>query len=74
MTSTEAAPDLNNGRGTTTIEAAQDDPFQHTKGTVTDPTVTHHTSHTTIPPNTAAPQATTLRTTVNHIHANPTNC
>ena len=73
MTCTEAAPDHNNGTGTAAIEAAQDDPIQHTKDTVTDPTVTHHTSHTANPPHTAAHQATTLRIAVDHIHDLPTD-
>ena len=43
MTCTEAALDHNKGMGTATIEAAQGDPIQHTKTTVTEPTMTHHT-------------------------------
>ena len=73
ITHTEAAPDCNNGMGIATIESAQDDPIQHTKATVTEPTMTHHTSHTTDHPHTAAHQVTTLRTAVGHIHAHPTD-
>ena len=56
MTCTEASPDHNNGTGTATIEAAQDDPIQHTKDTDPDPAITHYTSHTTNHPHTAAHQ------------------
>ena len=73
VTCTEAASDHNNGMDTATIEAAQDDPIQHTKDTVTDPTVTHHTGHTANHPQTAAHEVTTLRTAVNHIHTHPTD-
>ena len=73
VTCTEATPDHNNGMGTATTEAAQDDPIQHTKDTVTDPAMTHHTGHTTNHPHTAAHQVTALRTTVDHIHVHPTN-
>ena len=34
MSCPEAAPDHNNGTGTATMEAAQDDPIQYTKDTV----------------------------------------
>ena len=73
MTYTEATPDHDNGMGTAAIEAAQDDPIQHTEITAADPTMTHQTSHTTNHPHTAAHQVTTLRTTVNHSHAHPTD-
>ena len=49
MTCTEAAPECNNGTGTATMEAAQDDPIQHTRDTVAGYPMTHHTSHTTNP-------------------------
>ena len=74
MTCTEFAPDHGNGMGTATIEAAQDDPIQHTEDTATDPTMTHYTCHTANHPHTAAHQDTTLRTTVDHIHVHPTDC
>ena len=74
MTCTEATPDHNNRTGSATIEAAQDNPIQHTKDTVTGPAMTLHTIHTTNPPCTTAYKATTLRTTADHIHAHPTNC
>ena len=73
MTCTETASDHNNGTGTATKEAAQDDYIQHTEDTVTDPTMTHHTGHTTNPPDTTADEATALRTTVDHIHTHPTD-
>ena len=47
MTCTEATSDHNSGMGTATMEAAQDIPIQHTKDTVANPAMTHHTSHTT---------------------------
>ena len=59
VTSTDANPDHNNGTGTTTIEAAQDNPIQHSGDTLTG--------------HTAAHQAITLRITVNHILDLPTN-
>ena len=43
MTCTEATPDHNNGTGTATIEAAQDNPIQHTRDTVTGHAMTLHT-------------------------------
>ena len=61
MTCTEAAPYHNNGTGSAAIEAAQDDPIQHTEDTVAGPTITHHIGHTANPPHTAAHQASTLR-------------
>ena len=64
MTCTEAIADHNNGTGTITIEAAQHDPIQHTKDTVTGHAMTYQTSHTASPPHTAAHQATNLRITV----------
>ena len=67
MTYTEAAPDHENGTGT----AAQNDPIQHTKDTVADPTKTHHTGHTINHAHTTAHQVTALRTTVDHIHTQP---
>ena len=73
VTCTETAPDHNNGTGSATIEAAQNDPIQHIKDTVAGPAMTYHTSHTANPPCTAANQATTLRTATNHIHAHPAN-
>ena len=57
--------------GTATTEAAQDDPIQHSEAKVTEPTMTHHTSHTADHPYTAAHQFTTLRTAVDHIHVHP---
>ena len=74
MTCTEATPEHNNRMGTATIGAAQDNPIQHTKDTVTDPTVTHHIGHTINHPHTAAHWVTTIRTTVDHIHTHPTDC
>ena len=73
MTCTEAPPDHNNGTCSATIEAAQDDPIQHTDDTVTDPTMTHPTGHITNPPHTTVHQATTLRTTADHIYTHPTD-
>ena len=61
MTCIEVAPDHNNGTGSATIEAAQDNSIQHTKDTVAGPAMTLHTSHTTNPTQTAAHQATTLK-------------
>ena len=72
MVCTEAAPDQNNGTGTAVIEAAQDNPIQHTEDTVADPTMTHHTGHKANHPHTASHQVTTLRTPVDYIHAHPT--
>ena len=72
-TCTEAASNHNNGTGTSTIEAAQDDPIQQTRDTAASPTMTHHTSYTANPPHTTAHQATTLRITVDHTHDQPTN-
>ena len=74
MTCTNATPDHNKGTDTATIEAAQGDPIQHTKATVTEPTMTHLTSHTADHPHTTAHQVTTLKTIVDHIHAHPTDC
>ena len=54
MTYIEATPDHNNGTGTATIEAAQDDSIQHTEDTAIGPAKTHHTGHTANPPLTAA--------------------
>ena len=65
MTCIEATPDHTNGTGTAAREADQEDPIQHTEDTVIDPTMTHHTGHTT------AHQVTTVRTAVDHIHAHP---
>ena len=59
---------------TATIVAVKDNPIQHIKVTVTDPTMTHHTFHTANHPHTTAHQDTTLRTTVDHVHAYPTDC
>ena len=74
MTYTEGAPDYNNGMGTVTIEAVQDNPIQHTEDTVIDLTMTHHTDHTTYHPHTAGHQVTVHRIAVDHIHAHPTDC
>ena len=71
MTCTEAAPDHNNGIGTAALEAAQDNPIQHTEHTVADSAVTHHTGHSINHPHTTAHEVTTLRTAVDHIHAHP---
>ena len=46
VTHTEATPDHNKGTGTATTEAAQGSPFQHTKSTATELTMTHHRSCT----------------------------
>ena len=73
VTCTEAASD-HNRIGTAAIEAAQDNPIQHTEDIVTDPAITYHTSHTTNHPHTAAHQVTAHRTAVDHIHAHPTGC
>ena len=70
MTCIEATLDHNKGMGTATIEAAQGNPIQHTKATVAEPAMTHHTSHIADHPHTTANQVTTLRTTVDHIHIN----
>ena len=67
MTCTEATTDHDNGMG---IETAKDNLIQHTKDTVSDPAMTHHTGHTTNHPHTAAHQVTALRITVDHIQAN----
>ena len=74
MSCTEAAPDDNKGKGTATIEAAQGCPIQHTKATVTEPTMTCLTGHTAEHTHTTDHQVTALRTTVDHIHTHPTNC
>ena len=74
MTCTEATLNHNNGTGTASIEAAQDNPIQHTRDTVTGHAVTHHTSYTAKPSHTTAHQTTALRITVDHIHDFPTNC
>ena len=68
VTCTKATPDHNNRTGTATIEAAQDDPIQHTEDTVRGPAMTHHTGHTANPPHTTAHQATALRITVDHTY------
>ena len=73
MICTEAAPNHSNGTDTTTIEAAQDVPIQHTKDTATGPAVTHHTGHTANPLHTAAHWVTTLRIIVDHVHDYPIN-
>ena len=59
--------------GTTAIEASQGNSIQHTKATVSEPTLTCLTDHTTDHPHTAAHQVTVLMTAVDHIHAHPTN-
>ena len=71
MTCTEAAPDLDNGTSTAILTAAQAYSIQHTKDTVADATMTHHTVHTASHQYTAAHHVNALRTTVNHIHAHP---
>ena len=68
MTCTDAAPDHNNRLGTAALEAAQDDPIQHTEDKVTGPIMTHHTRNTAYHPQTAAHQVTTHRMAVDHIH------
>ena len=73
MTCTETAVDHSNRMGRATIEAAQDNPIQHTEGTVTNPAMTHQISHTTNHPHTVAHQVTVLRTAVDHIHIHPTD-
>ena len=72
MTCTETTPDHNNGMGTATIEATQDNPIQDTEDTATAPAKTHHTSNTAKHLHTTAHQVTILRTTVDHILAHPT--
>ena len=74
MTCTEPAPNHNKGTGTATIEAAQDDPIQHTEDTAAGPTVTHHTGHTLNPQYITAPQAMALRIAEGHTHDHPTDC
>ena len=73
MTCTEVAPDCNKGMGTATIEAGQGIPIQYTEATVTEPTLTYHTSHTADHPHIAAHQVTPLRTAVDHVHTHPTD-
>ena len=73
LTCTVTTPDFNKGMDTAAIEAAQGDPTQHTKATATEPTVTHHTSHIADHTHDTAYQVTTLRTTVDHIHAHHTD-
>ena len=73
VTCVEAAHNHNNGTGTATVEAAQDDPIQHTKDTATGSAVMHHTCHTTNPLHTAACQATILRITVITFMTTPLN-
>ena len=67
VTCTEAASNHNKRMDTATIKTAQGDPIQHKETTVTEPTMTHHTGHTADHP------VTTLRTTVDHIHTQPTD-
>ena len=74
MTHTEATPDHTKGMGTDAIEAVQGDPIQHTEATGAEPTMTHHTGHTTDNPHTTAHMVTALRTAVGHIHIHPTDC
>ena len=74
VTYTETTPDHNNGRGKAAIGAAQNNPFQCTKDTVADPTMTHHTGHIANHPHTAAHQVTPLGIAIDHINANPTDC
>ena len=69
MTCTEVTPDCSNETDTAAIEAAQDDPLHHTRGTATGPTMIHHTGHTKHLPNTAALQTTTPETAVEHTTA-----
>ena len=73
VTCTDTAPDHNKGMGIAAIEAAQGDPIQHTEAIVTGPTMTLHTSHTADHPHTTDHQVTTCRTTVDHVHAHPTD-
>ena len=73
MTCTEAAPDCNKGTDTAAIETAQGNPIQHNEATLAEPAVTHHTSHTADHSHTPVHQVTALRTTVDHIHAHPTD-
>ena len=68
MTCTEATLDCNKGMGTAVIEAAQGDPMQHSKATVTEPIMMHHTSHITDYPHTTAHLVNALRTAVDHVH------
>ena len=74
ITCTDPIPDHNNGTGTAAIEAAQDDPIQHTGNTGTGYALIHHMGDTANPPHTTAHQATPLRITVDHIHDLPTDC
>ena len=73
VTYTEATAGHDNGMGSATIEAAQNNPIQCTKDRVTAPTMTHYTGHTANHTHTAAHQVTTLRTTVDHIHTHSTD-
>ena len=73
VTCTETASDHNNGTGTATIKAAQDDPIHHTEDAATGPAMSHHTGETINPPHTAACQASTLRITVDDTHVQPTD-
>ena len=67
-----ATPDYSQGTGTAAMEAAQANHIQHTKDTVAAPAMTQPTGHTTDLAPTTAHQVT-LRTTVDHIHAHPTD-
>ena len=73
VTCTEAAPYHSNRTGTATIEAAQDDPIQHTEDTATGHAMTHHTGHTANPLHTTPHQVNALRIILDQIHNYPTN-
>ena len=84
VTCTEATPGVSTRTDIATIEVAQDDLTPHTGDIATDPTMTHHTGHTThiaviqtIPLGTiaeyiSAQQGTALKTTVDQAHNHPT--
>ena len=74
MTCIEAAPDHNTRTCTAILEAAQDDPIQHIKDTVTGLAMIQHTCHTANPPHTTVHQATTHRTAADHTCDHPTDC
>ena len=56
MTCAEATPDHNKGMGIATMEAAQDNPIQHTEATATEIAMRQHTDHAIDHPHTAAIQ------------------
>ena len=66
VTCTEAAPDHSTRTDTAAIEVAEDDLTTHTGDIATDPTMTHHTSHTA---HITVIQTTTLDSAAEHITA-----